>query len=103
MAALSIVLQHAGWEICEDCEDLAEYQCPDPWFHEETSSCSDCEVIEEIREEHHANCAMRALRRLALTCSELARQGARKNYFNIQEIEAQESSAPAPPVLPSIS
>ena len=86
MAALSIVLQHAGWEICGECEDLAGYECPDPWFHEETASCSDCEVIEEIREEHHANCAMRALCRLALTSSELRPKGACENYFNTREM-----------------
>ncbi len=72
--ALAIVLQHAGYEICEECEGLEEYDCPDPWLHEETGSCSDCEVIVEIREEHHGNCAMRALCRLAPTCSELARR-----------------------------
>ena len=87
--ALAIVLQHAGYEICEDCEGLAEYECPDPWFHEETASCSDCGVIVEIREEHHSNCAMRALGRLALTCTEFARRAPVKNYFNTWTLEVQ--------------
>ncbi len=72
--ALTIVLQHAGYEICEECEALQGYDCPDEWLHEETGSCSDCDAIIEVREEHHGNCAMRALCRLALTCSEYARR-----------------------------
>ena len=72
MAALAIVLQHAEYEICDECEGLADYECPDPWFHEETASCSDCSAIVDIREDHHENCAMRAMGRLALTCTELA-------------------------------
>ena len=79
--ALSIVLQHAGVEVCEECESLAQYECPDPWYHEETASCSDCEAIVEIREEHHANCAIRALCRLALTSSELRPKGAPKKLL----------------------
>ncbi len=72
--ALIIVLQHAGYEICEECEALQGYDCPDEWLHEETGYCSDCDAIVEVREEHHGNCAMRALCRLALTCSEYARR-----------------------------
>ena len=79
--ALAIALQHAEYEICEECQGLAGYECPDPWFHEETASCSDCGAIVEIREEHHENCAMRALGRLALTCTELARRAPVKNYL----------------------
>ena len=74
LAALAIILQHAKYEICEDCEALAGYECPDPWFHEETASCSDCDAIEGIREEHHENCAMRAFDKLALTCTEISRR-----------------------------
>ena len=72
--ALTVVLLQSEFEICEECEALQEYDCPDPWFHEETGSCSDCDAIVEVREEHHSNCAMRALCRLALTCSEYARR-----------------------------
>ena len=75
--ALAIVLLQSEFEVCEECEGLQEYDCPDPWLHEETGSCSDCDVIVEIRDEHHGNCALRALCRLALTCSELA-QNARR-------------------------
>ncbi len=72
--ALTIVLQHAGYEICEECEALQGYDCPDEWLHEETGYCSDCDAIIEVRAEHHGNCAMRALCRLALTRSHLSRR-----------------------------
>ena len=72
--ALTVVLLQSEFEICEECEALQEYECPDSWFHEETGSCSDCDAIIEVREEHHSNCAIRALCRLALTCSEYARR-----------------------------
>ena len=79
--ALAIVLLQSGYEICEECQALQEYECPDQWFHEETGSCSDCDAIVEIREEHHENCAMRALCKLALTCSDLARRAPGEKYF----------------------
>ena len=81
MAALAIVLQHAGHEMCEECQALVGYECPDSWYHEETGYCSDCDAIVEIREEHHENCAMRAFGRLALTCTEFSRRLPVKIYI----------------------
>ena len=72
--ALAIVLQHTGCEICEECVSLRAYLCPDEWFHEATACCPVSESMWDIREEHHEECAMRALCRLALTCSDLARR-----------------------------
>ena len=77
--ALVIVLQHAGHGMCEECQALVEYECPDQWYHDGTGYCSDCDACN--REEHHENCAMRALGRLALTCTELARRAPVKNYL----------------------
>ena len=83
--ALIIVLQHAGYEICEECQALQGYDCPDEWLHEETGSCSDCDAIVEVREEHHNHCAMRTLCKLALTCSEYARRAPGKKLLYILE------------------
>ena len=77
--ALVIVLQHAGHGMCEECQALVEYECPDSWYHDGTGYCSDCDACN--REKHHENCAMRALGRLALTSTELARRAPVKNYL----------------------
>ena len=96
--ALTIVLQHVGMEICDECDELINFQCPDPWLHEDKAGCcSDCESILDIIEEHHEECAMRALCRLALTSSEFRPKGARKNYFVTWGIAVPGSSALSPP------
>ena len=74
MSALEIVLQNAGTMVCGECLALHVLRCPDKWFHEATGCCPGCDGIWDIREEHHEDCAMRALCRLALACSELARR-----------------------------
>ena len=79
--ALAIVLQQSGTAVCEECEGLAGYKCPNPWLHDETACCPDCESIWDIREEHHEDCAMRALYRLSLTSSELARKAPEKTTY----------------------
>ena len=61
--------------MCEECQEIATFECPGPWFHQETNCCPDCENIVEIREEHFEECAMRAFCRLALTNSELRPKG----------------------------
>ena len=67
--ALTIVLQHTGLAVCQECVWFKALKCPDPWLHEATGFCPDCENILDIRAEHHENCAIRAFYKLALTKS----------------------------------
>ena len=90
--ALTIVLQHAGQEMCEECQALVEHECPDSWYHDGTGYCSDCDACN--REEHHENCAMRALGRLALTCTEFSREAACKKLLIHLDISGLEMIAP---------
>ena len=92
--ALAFVLQHAGHEMCEECQALMGYECPDSWYHDETGYCSDCDAIVDIREEHHENCAMRAMGRLALTCTEFSREAACENLLIYLDISGPEMMSP---------
>ena len=92
--ALVFVLQHAGHEMCEECQALMGYECPDQWYHEETGYCSDCDAIVDIREEHHENCAMRALGRLALTCTEFSREAVCEKLLIYLDISGPEMISP---------
>ncbi len=67
--ALVIVLQHTGLAVCQECVWFKAFKCPNPWMHKATGFCPDCEILPEIRDEHHDDCAIRAICKLALTKS----------------------------------
>jgi len=67
--ALAIVLQHTGLAVCQECVWFKAFKCPNPWMHKATGFCLDCEILPEIRDEHHEDCAIRAICKLALTKS----------------------------------
>ena len=51
------------------CDSWCTYsfQCPDPWFHEATGCCADCEHWPDILDEHIERCAPRCLTRLSMS------------------------------------
>ena len=75
MAAFTVVLQQKGEDFpaCWECVFLKGFTCPDPWLHDATGVCADCENIHEIREEHACDCLIRAMRKLAMASASLYR------------------------------
>ena len=108
--ALEIVLQHthsrargAGMAICQECVWLKLFKCPDPWMHKATGFCPDCENILDIRSEHHEDCAIRALCKLALTKSPEGRSQKFLNSMSPAGLRHLGYMLPPPPYVSEFS
>ena len=67
-AAAAAVVQHLGFGACPDCFTPQQQMCPDPWRHLACATCSQCESMQDFREEHHQECPAAAIARLSATC-----------------------------------